>query len=114
MLRSAHSAQTTGIKTAMVVLMFPLAMLATGSLSTGGAFFSLYEPIGFFVLMLPLLFSNKIALPLRVAYRAVVGMAAFSGVSRKIQDPASWLTFNTPPLFAIAGGLKIEPTGRCF
>ena len=99
-LRSAHPDLTSGIKISMVFLMFPLAMLAAGSLSTGGTFFSLYEPIGFFVLLLPLLFSHKLALPLRVAYCAVVGMAALSGVFQKIQDPASWLMFNTPPLFS--------------
>ena len=83
-LRSAHPDLTSGIKISMVFLMFPLAMLAAGSLSTGGTFFSLYEPIGFFVLLLPLRFSTHLR------------SEKSGGVLNISQEAGSWIFWKTP------------------
>ena len=82
-----------------VLLLVPLAMLGIGSLSTGGVFFGLYEPIGFFILLFPLISPIKLTGFVRSLFLGLLIAMAACGILRKIEDPASWINFATPPLF---------------
>lgn len=83
-----------------ILLLVPLGMLASGSMSTGGHHFGLYAPVGTLILLLPI--ASPISLHQewrRSAFLAVAALMALSGLSYRSLNPHSWLSYRCPPVF---------------
>ena len=84
-----------------VILFLPFSLLLTGSMSSAGYHFGLYEPIAFLILTVIVVFP---ALSERKWVRSSVlflaALMAVSGAYYKTLNPASWHTYRSFPMFA--------------
>ena len=82
------------------IALLPIFLWVSGSLSTGGWHFGLYFPFAFFVVLLvvskPARFEGG---SLRVALFALMGVLALYGAIFRYQNPCSWHSYRTSPLF---------------
>ncbi len=82
-----------------IVLLLPFAMAASGSLSSAGSFSDLYASIAVLIILLPVIFPIPIAGHRRSILLVVCSCVAIAGAMYRYNDPASWISYRTNPLF---------------
>ncbi len=87
-----------------ILLLMPLGLLASGSMSSAGSHTGLYAPIGILLLLIPLAFAENSRLaikegPARQALLAVIGLMALSGIIYRTNNPYSWHNYFVPRMF---------------
>ena len=89
-----------GWDTREFLLLVPLGMMVSVSMSSGGGFHEMYTPSAALILMLPI--SSPIRLHegwRRSAFLAIAAMMMLSGLIYKSLCPLSWLSYRCPPVF---------------
>lgn len=83
-----------------LLLLIPLAMLVSSSMSSAGTHFGLYTPVGMLVLILPI--ASPVAIPqgwARALILAVCGILAITCCIYRFEVPYAWHNYRVPPLF---------------
>lgn len=85
---------------ARFILLIPIGLWISGSLSTGGWHYGLYFPFALFVLLCMISPPRfLVAAEARAALCALLALLAAAGVSYRIENPCSWHSYRVPPLF---------------
>ncbi|RST29803.1 hypothetical protein HMF7854_02420 [Sphingomonas ginkgonis] len=84
---------------ALLLLSYAVLLFLTGGLSTGGDFHGLYFPLA--VALVPATLALRPADPAYGAgWSALLALMAASGLSYRVDNPFSWLTYQLPPLLS--------------
>jgi len=82
-----------------LVLLLPFVVNVSGSLSSAGSFADLYFSVTFLILVIPIVSLISISGRIRSMYVLCAAVLAGTSAWYRYDDPSSWLSYRTFPLF---------------
>ena len=98
--RSLGFGQEPSFSDREIILLIPIGQFASGSMSTGGFFISIWEPLAVILVLLPLCAHIRVQKQwIRDFAFALVALLMLTTTTRRIIDPYSWHSYQEHPLF---------------
>lgn len=95
----AHFIKNRKVKHILIV--FPIALFSSASMSSGGSYHGLYFPFALLVLIFALLVEfNRRPIFQKVYWIQIFALLAVSGLLFRINNPYSWHSYRAAPLYA--------------